>query len=122
MSDTPRNVYTVMAGCGVGEFLWHKSASDPCLVGANVFSQMDRAEDQDLISEGLFKKLWDWADQFMAAQPPIWGEPWQIDWLTFNARGMELARMLKAELGASAEIQYVRAHEDPHPDSLLLQL
>ena len=45
--------YTVMADCGVGEFLWSKKESDVCGVGGNVYSLMDvnciHEDDDDLI-------------------------------------------------------------------------
>lgn len=122
MKDSSRDIYTVMAGCGVGEFLWRKRACEKRLVGGNVFCQMDRADDQELISEGLFNKLWDWAGEYMAAQPAEWGMPWEVEWSSFNARGMELTKMLKEELGTSADVQYVRTDEDPGVDKLLLVL
>ena len=122
MSTFPHRVYTVMAGCGVGEFLWVKDSGENCIVGGNVFSQMDCASDQALISEGLFNKLFDWAGQYMHGQPLEWGMPWEIDWVSFNTRGIELAQMLHAELGASSAVQYVRANEDPSDDQVLLSL
>lgn len=105
-----------MADCGVGEFLWRKDSDEQCLVGGNYFSMMDSADYQDLISEGLFNKMWDWAKEFMEGQPADWAEPWQIDWDKFHARGMELTRLLKEELGDTADVQYVRPSEDPDWD------
>jgi hypothetical protein len=122
MAELSRNVYTVMAGCGVGEFLWLKQAADKCLVGGNVFCMMDSADHQELISKGLFNKLWDWAGEYMAGQPATWEMSWEIEWGSFNARGMELAVMLKEELGASADVQYVRTDEDPDKGSPMLVL
>lgn len=106
-------VYTVMADCGVGEFLWKKETDETCLIGGNHFCMMDSADGQDLISEGLFNKMWDWAKEFMDGQPDDFFAPWQIDWDQFNARGIELARLLKEELGDTAFVQYVRPDEDP---------
>ena len=54
-----KDTYTVMADWGVGEFLWMKRSSDTCLVGGNVFSLMEIASDQDLISPELFNDLSD---------------------------------------------------------------
>lgn len=112
-----RCVYTVMADCGVGEFLWKKKADETGLVGSNYFSMMDHADYQDLISEGLFNKMWDWAKEFMDSQPDDLFAPWQVDWEQFHARGMELARLLKEELGDTAYVQYVRPYEDPNSHS-----
>ena len=45
-----------------------------------------------------------------------------MDWDEFNERGIALARRLKEELGSSFGVQYVRAHNDPGKDRLLLSL
>lgn len=82
------------------------------LVGANVFSLMENAEDQDLISAELFDLFGQWAKDFMAGEPVDFIDPWNIDWQTFHMRGMELARRLKRELGSTADVQYVRPSED----------
>ena len=58
----------------------------------------------------------------MKGQPPDWAEPWIIDWEKFNERGIALARRFKEELGSSFGVQYVRAHNDPDKDRLLLSL
>lgn len=123
MNKESRSTYTVMAGCGVGEFLWRKDTSDSsCLVGGNVFSLIDQASDQDLISAELFDAFRTWAMEYMAGQPKDWADDWNIDWSDFHAKGMRLARQLKAELGSGAIVQYVRPNEDPSEDRLMLVL
>ncbi len=117
-----KEIYTVMAGCGVGEFLWVKSSLDDCLVGDNVFSLMDSPSYQDLISEELFNDFYKWALDYMKAEPLDVFDPWDIKWDEFNARGIALAKRLKEELGDSAGVQYYRADKDPHDDELLLFL
>lgn len=122
LMTTPRYVYTVRAECGVGEFLWRKSRDESCLVGGNMFSLMEIASDQDLISADLFNAMSAWAREYMAGQPEDWSLPWNIDWPRFNEKGIALARRLKGELGSSADVQYVRPDQDPGLDRLLLVL
>ena len=117
-----RPIYTVCAECGVGEFLWVAHEPKDGLAGANVFSLMDCAEDQNLISEGLFVKFSDWAHEYMQGQPTEWGMPWGIKWESFNTRGIQLARMLKEELGSTADVRYLRADHDPNGIEVLLVL
>ncbi len=122
MTNFARPRYAVMADCGVGEFLWVAYGVADGLAGRNVFSMMERPEDQDLMSEGLFQKFLDWAGEYMAGQPPDGSLPWDIDWQQFNQRGIELAKMLKDELGSSADVRYLRPDNDPNQDSVLLEL
>jgi hypothetical protein len=117
-----RDIYVVMAGCGVGESLWVKRATDKCLVGNNVFSLMDSPSYQDLITTGLFNDFYAWAHEYMKHESLDVSDPWEVNWDDFNARGIALAKRLKEELGDSAGVQYVRADKDPHSDELLLSL
>lgn len=111
-SDFSRPLYTVYADCGVGEFLWVTSNSSE-VVGANVFSMMDSAEDQEIMSQGLYRELYDWAKLYMSGQPASWEMPWELDWLPFNLKGMELAYKLSMELGTTADVRYRSAFNDP---------
>ena len=110
--------YTVMADCGVGEFLWSKKESDICGVRANVYSLMDvnciHEDDDDLImSMDLLRRFAQWAKWYMAAQSTYMMEPPNIDWNSFNSEGIELTNALKIELGNTANVQYVKAWDDP---------
>lgn len=113
-------VYTVMADCGIGEFLWVKTPAymtqypGEAAVGANRFGLMDYRDDcSDVMSPALFDKFTEWAKWYMAGQPEDWEEPWDIDWESFNKEGQKLAGMLQAELGNSATVRYFRAWNDP---------
>lgn len=107
-----RPLYTVYADCGVGEFLWVTSNSSE-VVGANVFSMMDSAEDQEIMSQELYREFYDWAKLYMSGQPASWEMPWELDWLPFNLKGMELAYKLSMELGTTADVRYRSAFNDP---------
>jgi hypothetical protein len=113
-------MYSVMADCGAGEFLWVARSTEEGRVGANAFSLMDAPDDQNLISEDLYRQFVDWASIYMATQPRDAAVPRTIDWESFNREGMALTRLLKEELGASANVQYLRAGDDPDRRSPVL--
>jgi hypothetical protein len=115
-------ICTVHAQCGVGEFLWIRDSSDKCLIGSNMFSLMERASDQELMSEDLFNAFRDWAKSYMDGQPDRWGEPWQLDWPRFNAHGLALTRKLRQEVRVEWGLQYVTSDMDPSGQRLLLSI
>ncbi|MFW6340410.1 MAG: hypothetical protein ACOC0Q_06025 [Wenzhouxiangella sp.] len=87
-----------------------------------MFSLMERASDQELMSGDLFNAFRDWAIDYMAGQPERWGDPWQLDWPRFNARGLALTRKLRQEVPAEWGLQYVTSEVDPAGQRLLLSL
>lgn len=107
MTRLPRPRYTVMADCGVGEFLWIALDQEEGRVGGNLLSLMNEPEDQELMSDGLFYKFVDWAKEYMAGEPEDLSILWDIDWESFNRRGLELTAMLQEELGDGADVQYL---------------
>jgi len=107
-----RPLYTVYADCGVGEFLWVALISSE-FVGANLFSMMDSAEDQEIMSQELYKEFYEWAKLYMSGKPADLAMPWELDWLTFNLKGMELAYKLSMELGTTGDVGYRSAFNDP---------
>lgn len=110
-----REVYTVMADNGVGEFLWHKDDGDPSPpVGPNLYSLMDERDPETIMSTKLFHEFCDWARWYMSTEPCYYPlEERDIDWDRFNREGMRLATCLKAELGSKATVVYVKAWDDP---------
>ena len=111
-------ILTIMPDWG-GAFLWIQRDSDaggvgPCLCDSGWW-------DETLpLSEGLLQKFADWwaewADVFDSSHYP---EPpdelvadW--DWLAFHARGLQLARWLKEEVGAAYRVVYIKTHDDPN--------
>jgi hypothetical protein len=102
-----------MADCGVGEFLWIALEEEDGRAGANLLSLMDKPDDCDLMSDGLFAKFEDWAKEYMAGQPKDWSLSWNIDWQSFNRRGLELTAMLQEELGNNADVQYLPPESQP---------
>lgn len=114
LSSGPRRTFTVMADCGVGEFLWGKdSDDDSCLVGGNIYSLMHEHYYPADISADLFIDMCHWARKYMQGEPRDWLLPWELDWEAFHQEGLALACRLKQEVGYSADIQYVRPWNDP---------
>ncbi len=63
-----------------------------------------------------------WAKWYMSSLQADILEPPVIDWDKFNAEGLELTKRLKSELGSSANVQYVRAWNDPGSQSGVVDL
>ena len=65
------------------------------------------------ISDQLQKDFVSWAVEF---ENKVWSEAEDnpdIDWEYFHARGIELSKMLKIELGTESRVYYIKPHEDP---------
>lgn len=119
LRENQKDTYSVMADCGVGEFLWRKEGEylEPG-VGANVYSLMD-AGCQGVpseMSQALFAEFCEWAKWYMSGLPENYANPMNLDWDAFNREGLRLAKRLKVELGETAHVRYVRAWDDPDRD------
>ena len=67
------------------------------------------------MSEALWRKFALWAGTFQAASfytDDFTADCW--DWLAFHARGLQLARELKAETGDAFHVVYYKPMEDPN--------
>lgn len=102
-----------------GPFLWIQREPDAFGVGPCLCDSREWDETLPL-SEGLLQKFADWwaewADVFDSSYYP---EPpdelvadW--DWLAFHARGLQLARWLKEEVGAAYRVVYIKTCDDPN--------
>ncbi|KEZ77606.1 hypothetical protein [Salinisphaera hydrothermalis] len=113
-----RSVYTVMADCGVGEFLWRKDNSERLGgVGGNQLSLMEENIGSEDMSDALFSDFCNWARRYMAALPDDVLEPMNLDWCDFNAAGVRLARRLQKEMAPRGHlVRYSRAWNDPNHD------
>ena len=116
-STTKMDTYTVMADCGVGEFLWRRDSADvDGGVGSNCGSLFNESYVPPGISAALYSEFFAWARWYMKAMPGYGHEGWLIDWDAFNQEGIRLAHRLKDELGDSAQVQYIHAFYDPDRD------
>jgi len=114
--EVSREVYTVMADNGVGEFLWYKpDESRLPLIGSCHYNLMDRwlDEEKPLMSLDLFLEFSDWAKWYMGSYSDGVDGPSDINWDDFNAEGIKLAILLKMELGDGRKVVYSKACEDP---------
>ncbi len=110
------DTYTVMADCGVGEFLWRRRSDKPGppYVGGNLYSLMDeRCSPPDEMTAELFAAFCQWARWYMSTDSHNTEIPRNINWVEFNAEGKRLAQRLKRELGNSALVVYAKAWDDP---------
>lgn len=105
---------TVMVDYGWAPFLWLKESPDePGYVNYCECIGDTYCED-DLISEELWALFSPWArefDQTMYNSHALDPDRW--DWGAFHARGLQLTRLLKAEVGDSYRVLYLKPVEDP---------
>ena len=101
-------VLTVMADYGCAPFLWLVDCPKDRGVGRNVCDGMYWDESFP-ITEGLWRKFADWAREF--DRTPLY----HVDFVAHNARGQQLARLLKKEVGEKYRVVYVGSFEEPGP-------
>ena len=106
-------VLTVMVDYGNAPFLWLVERPDQGGVGG-MLCESGGWEDYYPMSEALWRKFAIWAISF--ARMPLHmihsdNDHW--DWPAFHARGLQLARELKAEVGDAYRVVYEKPAEDP---------
>jgi hypothetical protein len=90
-------VLHVMVDYGNAPFLWRLSSPDQRGVGPNVCDGT-YWDENDPLSEGLWRKFADWAIEFDRSTFYLDDESMDDwDWLSFHARGMQLTHWLKEE-------------------------
>ena len=119
MSETETSAFvpvlTVMVDYGNAPFLWLVERPDQGGVGG-MLCESGGWEDYYPMSEALWRKFAIWARTFERIS--FYGgsgedaECW--DWPAFHARGLQLARLLKAEVGDAYRVVYYKTMEDPN--------
>ena len=107
-------VLTVMVDYGNAPFLWLVDNPDQGGVGPNWCDGTFWDESLPM-SEGLWRKFADWAIEFDRTSfysDDFNADDW--DWLAFHARGLQLSRWLKEEVGAAYRVVYDKPFEDPN--------
>lgn len=107
-------ILTVMPDYGMGPFLWIDRSGDHSNgVGPNCCDSVARCKAHPLSAE-LHEAFAAWVTEFehfpMIDVHVI--DP-SVDWDAFHARGLELARRLKAEVGDEYRVVYEKPYEDP---------
>lgn len=107
-------ILTVLAEVG-GPFIWIARGLEDGGVGACLCDSMGWDESYPL-SEGLFQKFADWAFTFDDASRDVGytndlSDDW--DWVAFHARGLQLSRWLKEEVGDAYRVVYMKYRADP---------
>lgn len=118
MSNTKHELFvpilTVMPDYGMAPFLWLVDQPDQGGVGVNICDGTSWDESFPM-SEGLWRKFADWAIAF--DRTPFFFDDYNAegwDWLAFHARGLQLARWLKEEVGEVYRVVYDKPCEDPN--------
>lgn len=107
-------IFTVMVDYGNAPFLWLAEHPDQRGVGPNICDGTFEDEDSP-ISEGLWRKFADWAIEF--ERMPFYlmenNDAIDWDWAAYHARGLQLSRWLKEEVGDAYRVVYQKPCEDP---------
>lgn len=107
-------ILTVLVEHGNAPFLWRVSRPDQSGVGPNLCDGTFWDESFPM-SEGLWRKFADWAIEFDRTSfylEDSCAEDW--DWEAFHARGLQLSRWLKEDVGAAYRVVYCKPGEDPN--------
>lgn len=103
-----------MVDYGNAPFLWLVDSPDDGGVGGNLCD--GTYWDQSFpMSEGLWRKFADWAIDFDRTAfylDNFEADGW--DWIAFHARGLQLSRWLKEEVGDAYRVVYHKPCEDPN--------
>lgn len=114
-SNTPfAPLLTVMVDYGNAPFLWLVDSPDKGGVGGNLCDGT-YWEESFPMSEGLWRKFADWAVEFDRTafySDNFDGSGW--DWIAFHARGLQLSRWLKEDVGDAYRVVYLKPYEDPN--------
>lgn len=107
-------VLTVMVDYGFAPFLWLVDRPEVGGIGS-LLCDGTSWDEECLMSEGLWRKFADWAiafDRTAFYLDDFDDRDW--DWLAFHARGLQLARWLKEEIGNAYRVVYQKPGEDPN--------
>ena len=107
-------VLTVLVEYGNASFLWLGDSPNLGGVGPNLCDGTFWDESFPM-SEGLWRKFADWAIEF--DQTSFYLEDFDDsgwDWTAFHARGLQLTRWLKEEVGDAYRVVYYKPFEDPN--------
>lgn len=111
--------YSIMPDFG-GEYLWLNAAGTELLSwwgNTKTAASVDQFQMSDVL-EHDFKA---WQGIFECAGRSSDNSKLDIDWVSFHAQGLALAKRLKAELGDAGRVFYVKPFEDPNEHVLVRQ-
>ncbi len=107
-------ILTVMPDYGMAPFLWLVDRPDQGGVGIKIADRLS-CDEPCPMSDGLWRKFADWAEAF--DRTPFYRDDFDVDgwdWPAFHARGLQLARWLKEEVGEAFRVVYDKPCEDPN--------
>ena len=118
MSETENTpfvpVFTVMVDYGFAPFLWRADNPDESI--GLLICESFAWETYYPMSEGLWHQFAIWANSFecISFYGGGAGDEEYWDWPAFHARGLQLARWLKEEVGDVYRVVYEKPCEDPN--------
>lgn len=107
-------ILTIMVDYGNAPFLWQVNRPEQWGIGGNICDGTYWDESFPM-SEGLWQKFADWAIEFDRTaffSDSFDDSDW--DWIAFHARGLQLSRWLKEEVGDAYHVIYMKPIEDPN--------
>lgn len=105
-------ILSVMPDYGMSPFLWLVDSPDRGGIGGALYDSSGWDEDAP-ISFGLWQKFADWAIEHERANLFDEDNAKGSDWDSHHARGLQLARWLKQEVGEAYRVVYVKSSDDP---------
>ncbi|MFM8444414.1 MAG: hypothetical protein ACKN9W_13895 [Methylococcus sp.] len=106
-------ILTVMPDYGNAPFLWRVKEPHDTSVGG-CYCDGTYWDETFPMSEGLWRKFADWAIEF--DRTAFYSDKFDAsdwDWTAYHARGLQLSRWLKEEVGDAYRIVYEKPGEDP---------
>lgn len=98
-----------MADFGNGPYAWLRGADrSPPYVGSNVADATGWVSDTIQITDDLKEQFSDWVTEFEKKYKSE-----EFDWDRWNKEGIELARLLKKDIGDTFMVEYHFPCEDP---------
>lgn len=103
-----RIVITVFLEPETGDWAWVKEAGDETMYVGRCVTFGKNCDEEYPISDLLL----DMVDAWIKSVRPAIESDLCIDWDSFNAQGLAIAKQLKVELGDEVDVRYVKAGED----------
>lgn len=120
MTDNSLIVYTIQTEIGTDAWAWMKEAVPETTYRGDWAGDYYEWYGKHKISADLFDKFNDWMLVYERSGVYIQEVAEKFDWIAFNKIGIELASLLKSELGDNAIVRYMYPAEDLlHSDQVL---
>ncbi|NOU24095.1 MAG: hypothetical protein HOO90_01010 [Methylotenera sp.] len=106
-------MYTISLDTGTDTWAWMKDANDESRYLGSAVGESDGWYGQHEISHELMQNASMWLLGFLRSKLDDEANVDGFDWDSLHRYGIELAKRLKAEIGETADVRYVKASKDP---------